>query len=52
MEANTNNETENNLFEERNTHGDIIQVNGLIEHYDNLTLKTLYTVKFFLNNGE
>ena len=51
-EKNITSEMETKLFEERNTHGDIIQVNGLIEHYDNLTLKTLYTLKFFLRNGK
>ena len=52
MDSDINDDTEIKLLEERNTHGDIIQINGLTEHYDNLTLKTLYTLKFFLQNGE
>ena len=52
MDENINNKTESKLLEERNTHGDIIQVDGLTEHYNNLTLKTLYTIKFFLQKGK
>ena len=40
------------LQEEDNFHGDLIRVDGLTEHYNNLTLKTLYTLKFFLKNGQ
>ena len=47
-----NNNTKHELIEERNIHGDIIQVDGLTEHYNNLTLKTLYTIKFFLQKGK
>ena len=52
MDEDINNETKHKLQQERNTHGDIIQVDGLIEHYDNLTLKTLYTIKFFLQKSK
>ena len=40
------------LLEEKKYNDDIIEVGGLIEHYNNLTLKTLYTIKFFLKQGE
>ena len=40
------------LLEEQMNNDDIIEVGGLIEHYNNLTLKTLYTIKFFLEEGE
>ena len=36
------------LEEERKRYGDIIRVDGMIEHYHNLTLKSLYALKFFL----
>ena len=36
------------VLKEKDVYGDIIHVNNLIEHYDNLTLKTLYAIKFFL----
>ena len=52
MDDDINNKTDQELLEERNTHGDIIQVDGLTEHYNNLTLKTLYTIKFFLQKGK
>ena len=39
------------LLQEQENKNDIIEVDGLIEHYDNLTLKTMYTIKFFLKNG-
>ena len=45
-------EASNLLIKEQETHGDIIQVKGFVEHYTNLTLKTLYTLKFFLNKGK
>ena len=35
------------LLEEKRRYGDIIQVDGLIENYYNLTLKSLYALKFF-----
>ena len=41
--------TQLKLQEENNIYGDIVHVGGLIEHYDNLTLKSLYSLKFFLN---
>ena len=50
-DSKANNETKQKLLDERNTYGDIIEVDGLIEHYNNLTLKTLYTLKFFLQQG-
>ena len=46
-----NSKTKHKLLKEQDTHGDIIQVKGLVEHYNNLTLKTLYTLKFFLDKG-
>ena len=39
------------LLQEQENKNDIIEVDGLIEHYDNLTLKTMYTIKFFLKSG-
>ena len=39
------------LKEEEETYNDLIQADELIEHYNNLTLKTLYTLKFFLEKG-
>ena len=48
----TNEQTKKNLIEESNIHGDIILVDGLTEHYNFLTLKTLYTIKFFLKQGK
>ena len=44
-------EANNLLIKEQETYGDIIQVNNFVEHYTNLTLKTLYTLKFFLKKG-
>ena len=44
-------ETEAKILEEKNQYGDIIEVNGLIENYNNLTFKSLYTLKFFLDHG-
>ena len=50
----------NNTFTKENTHtlkveketyNDLIQADELIEDYHNLTLKTLYTLKFFLEKG-
>ena len=46
-----NPETETQILEEKNQYGDIIEVNGLIENYNNLTFKSLYTLKFFLDHG-
>ena len=40
------------LIEEEKNYNDVIEVNGLIEHYNNLTLKTLYTIKFFIAQGQ
>ena len=37
------------LVEERNRYNDIALVEGLIEHYHNLTLKSLYSLKLFLS---
>ena len=44
-------ETKDKLLEEQKYHGDIIQVNSFVEHYNNLTLKTLYSIKYFLQKG-
>ena len=52
LEHNGSNETERQIIDEKNIYGDLIQVDGLFEHYDNLTLKTLYTMKFFLKEGK
>ena len=40
------------LEEEQKIHEDVIQVKDFIEHYNNLTLKTLFTLKFFLDKGK
>ena len=40
------------LHEEGSKFQDIIQTDDLLEHYDNLTLKTLYTLKFFIHTGK
>ena len=45
------NESAHKLKEEKETYNDLIQADELIEHYNNLTLKTLYTLKFFLEKG-
>ena len=42
---------ENMISKEQGRYGDIVRVQGLIEHYDNLTLKSLYAVKFFLSEN-
>ena len=39
-------------IEEQENNNDMIVVDGLIEHYNNLTLKTFYTLKFFLTQGK
>ena len=39
------------VLEEQEKYGDIIQIEGLLEHYDNLTLKSLYAIKFFLEKS-
>ena len=44
-------EIETKILEEKNKYGDIIEVNGLIENYYNLTFKSLYTLKFFLDHA-
>ena len=51
-EGNLNNDTREHLSKEKLIHGDVIQVNGLVEHYNNLTLKSLYAIKFFLEGFE
>ena len=40
------------LNKEQDTFGDIIQVDGLVDTYNNLTLKALYTLRFFLKTGK
>jgi len=47
---NIKHEIEKKILEEKNRYGDIIEVNGLIENYHNLTFKSLYTLKFFLDH--
>ena len=37
------------IHAENRSYGDIILIDGLIEHYNNLTLKSLYALKFFLS---
>ena len=44
-------ESTHKLKEEQETYNDLIQADELIESYNNLTLKTLYTLKFFLEKG-
>ena len=39
------------LSEERKKYKDIALVEGLVEHYHNLTLKSLYSLKLFLNSA-
>ena len=51
-EENTSADIKDQIKEEQNIHGDIIQINGFMEHYNNLTLKTLYTLKLFLKTGK
>ena len=41
--------TRSKLLQEESKYDDVVQVDGLIEHYDNLTLKSLYALKFFLD---
>ena len=40
---------ERKLLTEIYRHQDIVQISELVEHYDNLTLKSLYSLKFFLS---
>ena len=40
------------LKKEKDSFGDIIQVDGLVDTYNNLTLKALYTLRFFLKTGK
>ena len=47
-EKNLNKGINAKISREKEFYGDIIYVDNLIEHYDNLTLKTLYAIKFFL----
>ena len=51
MDPSMNEDQRMRLLEEQKNKDDIIEVEGLIEHYDNLTLKTMYTIKFFLKSG-
>ena len=46
-QKNLKDEATGKIIKEKNIFGDMIQVDNLIEHYDNLTLKTLYAIKFF-----
>ena len=39
------------LKEETKNHSDLIMADELVESYHNLTLKTLYTIKFFIETG-
>ena len=39
------------ISEEMSRHNDIAYIDGLIEHYHNLTLKSLYSLKLFLNDA-
>ena len=39
------------LLDESKQHSDLIMAEELIEDYSNLTLKTLYTLKFFIEAG-
>lgn len=48
---NISKDKEAKLVEEQNRFGDIIRIDGLIEHYHNLTFKSLFTLKFFLDRN-
>ena len=39
------------ISEEMDRYNDIAYIDGLVEHYHNLTLKSLYTLKLFLNDA-
>ena len=52
MEVTLSNDERYQTLTEQSTYGDIIEVGGLTEHYNNLTLKTMYTLKFFLQEGK
>ena len=43
--------TKRKLSEESSKYDDIAQVNGFVEHYSNLTLKSIYSLKLFLNEA-
>ena len=44
-------EVKKKIEDECKEYSDIILVDDLIEDYNNLTLKTLYTLKFFIEAG-
>ena len=52
LENEGNTEIANKITDENNTYGDLIQIDGLFEHYYDLALKTLHTMKFFFQKGE
>ena len=44
-------EIQNALDTEIDKYGDIIKADGFIDSYNNITLKAMHTLKFFLNKG-
>ena len=46
-----NADVKHKISEEHKKHSDLIMADDLLEHYNNLTLKTLYTLKFFIERG-
>ena len=44
-------EAHQSLKDEHILYSDLILADDLVESYDNLTLKTLYTLKFFIEKG-
>ena len=44
-------EMQHALDTEIDKYGDIIKADGFIDSYNNITLKAMHTLKFFLNKG-
>ena len=44
-------ELQHALDTEIDKYGDIIKADGFIDSYNNITLKAMHTLKFFLNKG-
>ena len=45
-------EMQHALDTENDKYGDIIKADGFIDSYNNITLKAMHTLKFFLNKGK